>query len=101
MPYILVALAIGALSVACWWRVFKRIGWPPPLSLVTVVPLASLATLVMVAFTRWPIDEQLDRLRVRSPDSNGNIMQKFCPQCSQAVDRADNFCRACGRNVSV
>ena len=100
MPYVLAVAVIGALSAACWWRVFRRIGWPPLLSLVTVVPIANLATLVLFAFTRWPIDERLDRLRNGVPEKPGVPAQNFCPHCGQPVERVDNFCRACGRNVS-
>jgi hypothetical protein len=37
-----------------FWQIFKKAGFSPWLSLLTMIPLAGLIVLYYVAFARWP-----------------------------------------------
>lgn len=62
MPYVLGVLVIGALLAYAWSRVFRRIGWPPWLAVVAVIPLIAAVVLVVVAFSRWPLEDRVAEL---------------------------------------
>jgi hypothetical protein len=53
---ILVSL-IAMLAVVAWpaCRICRRIGYPPMLGLLAVVPVANLILLWFVALSRWPL----------------------------------------------
>lgn len=57
----LFTLAYGFLIVVPFWRIFKRIGWPPPLSLLALVPGAVIVMLYLVAFGEWNTPERTRR----------------------------------------
>ncbi|RUO62072.1 hypothetical protein [Pseudidiomarina insulisalsae] len=46
-------LIVGAIVVIPVWRICQRIGYPGPLSLLMLIPLANLALLYFIAFARW------------------------------------------------
>jgi hypothetical protein len=37
-----------------FWQIFKKAGFPAPLSLLMLVPVAGLIVLFFVAFSEWP-----------------------------------------------
>ncbi|PCI04612.1 MAG: hypothetical protein COB78_09985 [Hyphomicrobiales bacterium] len=43
----------AALLVIPFWRIFKRSGWPPALSLLMAVPLVNVVLLWIFAFSKW------------------------------------------------
>lgn len=57
-------LFVSALIALClWpmWRILKRAGCPPALSLLGLFPLGALIGLWVFAFTRWPAEDQASR----------------------------------------
>ncbi|CAA6679416.1 MULTISPECIES: hypothetical protein [unclassified Lentimonas] len=46
----LIWLIIGVIP---FWQIFKRIGWPPALALLAVIPGAIFVMLYVVAFASW------------------------------------------------
>ena len=42
---------------------------------------------------------QKQTLMARKTTSRGGVSTKFCPQCGQAVDQSDRFCRKCGHGL--
>ncbi len=58
MPYAVVSLAIGAVMAFAWSRIFGRIGWPPWLAVVAIVLPVNVIILFVVAFSRWPVENQ-------------------------------------------
>jgi len=55
----LVGAAVAAVVIVPWWRIFKRTGNSPALSLVMLVPLVNFGLLLWFAFSEWPIEKQL------------------------------------------
>jgi hypothetical protein len=52
--HLLLITTMGFVILAPFWRIFKKAGFSPWLSLLTFVPVVGLFTLYYVAFTRWP-----------------------------------------------
>jgi hypothetical protein len=52
--HLLLIVFIGLVILAPFWQIFKKAGFSPWLSLLTMIPLVGLLTLYYVAFTRWP-----------------------------------------------
>jgi hypothetical protein len=52
--HLLVIVIIALVVIAPIWQIFKKAGFSPWLSLLTLLPVVGLFTLYYVAFTRWP-----------------------------------------------
>lgn len=60
-----ISLAVLILSIVVWWRIFAKAGYSGALGLLMFVPIANVIVLLVLAFGRWPIEEELERLRGR------------------------------------
>ena len=54
--YWIVAVAI---AVVPFWRICKRVGHPPWLSLLIAIPLLNIGFIYFLAFSRWPSQRDL------------------------------------------
>ena len=63
--YVVFIVAIIAFMVWIYWRIAAKMGFNPALSLLMLVPIANLVIIIMVAFGRWPIEEERDALRAK------------------------------------
>jgi len=45
---------LSLLQVVPFWRIFKRMGFPPWLAIMASLPLVNLIVLYFVAMTPWP-----------------------------------------------
>ena len=97
MTNFIVFVVVSALSIVSWWRVFKRVGWPTWLALLTFLPPVSLGVLVALAFMAWPVDRNSAGIRQAEPLASP--VQMFCPHCGKGGDTLDRFCRECGKAV--
>jgi hypothetical protein len=53
--FVLFAAAIGALlTVIPFWKICQKAGFPPPLSLLMLVPIANVVLPFYIAFAQWP-----------------------------------------------
>ena len=55
-------LVIGIIAVTIWiyWRIFAKAGFNGALSLLNLVPgIGQLICIIILAFGRWPIEDQL------------------------------------------
>ena len=52
---LVIALAVTAVMIFLWWRVFSKAGYSGALGLLTLVPFGCLIMLCILAFSRWPI----------------------------------------------
>ncbi|MBI4312298.1 MAG: hypothetical protein HY681_11015 [Chloroflexi bacterium] len=62
MPYIAVALSLAFWGYI-WTRIFEKVGYTRWWGLVMLVPVLNLVALVVFAFSVWPIEAELRRLR--------------------------------------
>lgn len=56
---IIVALAVTVFYVWVFWRVFAKAGMNGALGLICLVPIGPLICMLILAFTRWPIEDAL------------------------------------------
>lgn len=59
MFFAIVIIAICVFSIWVYWRVFQRAGFNGALALLNLVPVGSLICMIILAFGRWPIEDQL------------------------------------------
>src|SRR5258708_2247324 len=58
--YVIFILAIIAFSIWLYWRIFAKAGYSGALSLLNLVPgVGPLICVCILAFGRWPIEDQL------------------------------------------
>lgn len=67
--YLLIVVAVGLVStivsLVIWWKIFAKAGYSGTLSLLMLIPLVNLIVMLYLAFSTWPLEEELRRLRDR------------------------------------
>jgi len=56
-------LGIMALMLFVWGTIFKKAGYSPWFALLMFVPIANLVWILVFAFSKWPIQQELENLR--------------------------------------
>lgn len=54
------------LTLAIWWQIFGKAGYPAWYAILMFVPIANLIGILMLAFGDWPVLRELRRLRTIS-----------------------------------
>jgi len=75
--FLIFLVVIYAFFGFIWWKIFKKTGYHGALGLLMLVPIANLVALCILAFTNWPIHQQLDPAKSGvspKPQSNGAIV---------------------------
>jgi hypothetical protein len=74
---ILVMLFAGGLSIAllvlriwAYCRIFSKVGYCWAFGLLIIIPLVHFVVPIILGFSKWPIEKQLQQLRVSSQSSN-------------------------------
>lgn len=62
----LLVLPIFILGVVAWYRIFRKAGFSPWLGIVMLAPVANLCLLFWFAFSTWPVELEVARLRAAS-----------------------------------
>ncbi len=52
--FVIILLPLVALPIVAIWRILRRLGFEPALSLLYLLPFGSLIGLYIIAFSRWP-----------------------------------------------
>jgi hypothetical protein len=53
-------LVVMVLMAIAGWFIFKKAGFEPALGLLMGLPLLNLIMILYVAFSKWPIERELD-----------------------------------------
>src|SRR6266581_9246308 len=64
LVYAIIMIAVVAFGIFVWWRIFSKAGYSGALSLLMFVPIANLVMLLILAFAEWPIQAELNQLRM-------------------------------------
>lgn len=65
--YSVLVLALVAFAIWVYWRIFAKAGYNGALALLNFIPgVGQLICLIILAFGRWPIEDQLTALRGQS-----------------------------------
>jgi hypothetical protein len=59
----LLILAMLGVFVVPFWKIFAKAGFPGALSLTQLIPILNVIVLFYVAFSEWPVQQQLNQLR--------------------------------------
>ncbi len=62
----LISLAILVLFVVAYIKILTRAGYSGWWVLILVVPVVNVVMILVFAFRRWPVQEELDRYRHRA-----------------------------------
>jgi hypothetical protein len=57
-------LLVGIFFIFVYWKIFSKAGFNGAMSLLLLVPIANLVVICMLAFGKWPVHEELERLRM-------------------------------------
>jgi uncharacterized membrane protein YraQ (UPF0718 family) len=63
MGFGLFVLACLAVAVFVWYKIVGRTGYHPALAFLMIVPLANVVLLLVLAFSDWPIQREVEALR--------------------------------------
>lgn len=55
--FILLAIIFG--EIVAFWKIFTKVGWNGAWGILSVVPIFTVALLLYLAFSRWPIENKL------------------------------------------
>lgn len=62
--YGIVLIALVAFTLWVYWRIFAKAGYSGALSLLNLIPgVGPLICMLILAFGRWPIEDELAALR--------------------------------------
>jgi uncharacterized membrane protein YhaH (DUF805 family) len=76
----LIAGLIGLIfAIIIYWRIFSKAGYSGARSLLLLIPVVNLIIIIMFAFSEWPIQRELNQLRMMSGGRPGG----FSPQYGQ------------------
>jgi len=52
-----------ALYLFVWWRLISKTGHPGWMALLFLIPLVNVGFVIYLAFSEWPIEQELKRLQ--------------------------------------
>lgn len=64
---LLVVLPIIVLAIVAWARIFSKAGYSRWLCITMLIPVANLCVLFWFAFSTWPTEQELARLKNAPP----------------------------------
>jgi uncharacterized membrane protein YjdF len=59
------ALAL-LIALLLWGTIYKKAGYSRAIGLLMLIPLVNVITLIWFAVARWPLEEEVARLRLNS-----------------------------------
>ena len=64
LVYGVVLLGIVAVTIWIYWRIFTKAGYNGAIALLNLIPgIGQLICIIILAFGRWPIEDQLAALQ--------------------------------------
>lgn len=51
---------IAAFTILPYWFIFSKAGYPGALALLMLVPIANFVMPLFLAFSKWPLERQLE-----------------------------------------
>lgn len=69
--FLFVWLALVVFGLYVNWRIAAKAGYAGALSLLMLIPVFNIVVVLIFAFSKWPIEEQLAVARGYSPGAGG------------------------------
>ncbi len=80
----LIGLAFFVLFIIAYWKIFSKAGYSGALSLLLLIPIANIIIILYLAFSKWPVLQELEALRARGsgqyPPQQFGQQQPYPPQ---------------------
>ena len=68
LVYGLVIIAVMVFTIWVYWRIFAKAGYNGAMSLLNLIPgIGPIICMIVLAFGRWPIEDELAALRGGGP----------------------------------
>ena len=64
---LVIVLAVLIVYIVATWKIVAKAGYPGAYSLLQLIPFVGFIMMLIFAFTKWPIEEEVDRLRRGPP----------------------------------
>lgn len=61
--YVIIVIVALVLGIIINWRIASKAGYSGALSLLMLIPLVNIVIILIFAFSKWPIEQQLEALR--------------------------------------
>ena len=103
---LLLAISIGIFWLYCMVRIISKTGYPGLAVVVFMVPILNLLALLFLIFTKWPVEDELDRYRKKfgelpPPGQDSDESEIIpCPDCDHLIDPWEKPCPECGWTYS-
>jgi hypothetical protein len=63
IAYVLFIVAIVVIGLVINWQIARKAGYRPAYSLLMLIPFVNFIVILIFAFSRWPVEEERDRMR--------------------------------------
>jgi len=63
LVFVFVGLAMTAVGIIAWWKIFSKAGYSGAMGLLMLVPIVNFIMILVLAFGQWPIHRELEQLR--------------------------------------
>lgn len=88
MALILLAMGLLALVLFIWGMIFKRAGYSFAMALLMFIPIVNMVWLLIFAFSKWPIQRELEAYRQMQAGGYGGVYPPAFPPVMAARDEA-------------
>ena len=61
--FLLIAVGLIALMLFVWGTIFKKAGYSFWMALLMIIPIVNIVWLFVFAFSKWPIQQEMEMLR--------------------------------------
>ncbi len=61
--YAIIVIVALVLGIIINWRIASKAGYSGALSLLMLIPFVNIVIIFIFAFSKWPIEQQLEALR--------------------------------------
>ena len=72
-----VGFFLFVLVAVAWYRIFRRLGWPPFLGLTMILPPAVIVVSAVMYFQRWPLEKKVEDLEQEIERLKGQTSQEL------------------------
>lgn len=77
---LLISLAAFIFGIIMWWNIFAKAGYSGARSLLLLIPIVNLIILIMFAFSKWPVLQELEYRRQQGGVLPNGPMPPYPPQ---------------------
>jgi amino acid transporter len=61
----LIGLVVFIFSIIIYWNIASKAGYSGALSLLLLIPFVNIIIIIIFAFSKWPVLQELERLRAQ------------------------------------